>query len=181
MIYNSTILLKGVQKPIFASKVNAESIDQNWRNEKIDKGYIFKMGNISFTKGDIKFVEVRNDTVGGKEKDLEMVNFYLEEKRNRDARLKLSPHDRAKNTDFFFMLYMSSCLERPTEEIYAKVREVQEDFFRMNPKRTVCDFNVLKLFLKVNERARKNHFANGGLRLAEKAIFRDMQLAGQVK
>ena len=126
-------------------------------------------------------MEVRNDTLGGEEKDSDMSKFYFEEKKNREARLKLSAHDRAQNTDFFFMLYMSSCLERPTEETCQKVREVQERFFEINPQRTLCDFITLKPLLKVDDKAKKNHFANGGLRLAEKAIFRDMQLSGQLK
>jgi hypothetical protein len=186
MTYNSTITLKGITKPIIVSKTNAETIQTIFANSGIEPDFVVTVGKQSFRKGDIKFVDIVADGDDSRKWDATMHEFYDEERVEREKFLKLPVEARAKRLDMFFYLYKIAMKVEPTTEILNKAYEVQLEFFKANPQRTLCDFNVLKALIPnlVDESSlkmwdtSKTMFREVYLRLVEKAIFRDMQLGG---
>lgn len=188
MTYNSSVTLRGVNKPIIASHSTASGVQKIHMDDKIDRNFVISIGNQSFSKGDIKYVDVQNDGDDSRANDQSMKDFYDEEKTKRNALVNKSPEYKASLLDMFKYLYKIAMDEEPTQEIMDKALKIQSDFFASNPKRTLCDLHLLKRLipeLRVPAPTMRNefkvHLKESYIHTCEKAVYRDMQLAGQIR
>ncbi len=189
MTYNSTIVLKGMQKPIFASKINALSVQKTLSDNAIPFDFVIQIGNQSFRKGDIKFVEVINDGDDSRKNDEYMHEFYDNERKEREYLVAKTAEYKASKLDIFLYLYYFATNNNPTSEVLEKAKQIQFNFFKDHPKRTLCDLHLLKEAIPGLDHNTPNAvfketavlFRTAYFRLVEKAVYRDMQLSGQLK
>lgn len=173
------IIIRGITKPIMTSKSNALQVKKMLEDASILPSHIFSFDKSTFKKSDIKFIEIVNDSVAGEEREIERNKFYDEERMRYNIQSVKTPEQKSIETDFFKLIYFCSCRKEPTQEILDKVIYTQKIFFEQNPRRTLCDYSVLKDCID-KDISKLTIFHDGGLRLVEKALFRDMQLAGQI-
>ena len=173
-------MIRGVNKPIITSKSNAEEIDRIWRDKDTDSRHVFRVSTQSFSKSDIKFIDIIPDSAGVEERNREMEEFYESEKKLYAKESAWPVETKARHYDFFRFLFMSCCGRYPTDEEQQKAYPIQHKFFTENPKRRLCDFYLLSPIIprKYDD---LTLFNLGGINLAERAIYRDMQLSGHFK
>jgi hypothetical protein len=182
---NSTINLKGIGKPLYVSKASAEKIQNIYHDKNIPKEFAIKVGNQSFSKGDIKYIEVNSDGSQSQVNDNEMTNFYKNEMSDRESLVKKSPEYKAGLLDMFFYLYKNATMKEPSQETLDEAKEVQLQFFKENPRRTLCDVYLLKkLIPKVNSYSPNSLWDETEMRLrpayfkaVEFAVLRDMEMS----
>lgn len=186
---NSYIQLKGVREQIFVKASEALKVKEMWEDNSVEYHHVINVGNTSFTKGDIKMVVSNNDKTKGEIWDGVMKDFYDEERRNRNALANKSAESKANMLDMFFQLHKIALKQEPNKETMDMAYKVQLDFFMRNPRRTLCDAHLLKALIPglVPESSSKlwdsaiSMYREAYFRLVDKAIFRDMQLSGQLE
>ncbi len=176
---NSIIILRGVKKEVHVTRREAEQIDAVYNDKEYPDDYGFQIGNISFRKGQINFIEINPDATDSSKNDDRMRKFYEDEKKLYADESSWSVEKKAANTDFFAMVFLCSCGRLPDEAERAKASEIQREFFSTHPHRRLCDF-YLYIPITPKDFSKLGIFHEGGLRVAAKALFRDMQLAGQI-
>lgn len=174
-MFNSTIYLRGVPKPIFSSKANAQSVQKIFDDKSFTPDYVVHIGNQSFRKSEIKYIVIENDGNKAIENDRDRDEFYREERANYEKNSRLSAKEKAQKLGLFELLCKSAGMQI-NQELKDKAIEAQESFFTKNPHRTVCDFAVLKPFIQ-KDKSKYTEWAGGGIKLAELAIYRDIQLS----
>jgi hypothetical protein len=183
-MFNSTILIRGVQKPLFVSYAAALETQKIFNDKSIPSEQPISVAGKSFRKSDIKYIEIEKDGNRAVMWDELTIQFYQDEKVNHANLSKQSPEAKARMLDMFSVFYKTATKNDPTPEILEQAYQAQLQFFKDNPTRTLCDVSVLKsLILKLdhshsgnwselNERLRESFF-----RLVERAVVRDMQLS----
>lgn len=177
---NSTISIVGIKTNILVSKSSAESVNKIWKDKSLPNDYILSIGQTSFKKGNIRFVDIKPDGTEAQHNEEDRAKFYNEERKNHAFNSNLSAEVKSEKTDMFEMVHIAMTGNKCSQETLSKVKEIQKDFFTKNPKRVLCDFQLLKPLIRT-DLGKVTPFSVGGLRLTEMAIFRDMQLSGQIK
>lgn len=179
---NSILQLIGQKQNILLTQDQATQVESVFSDGDIPSEFVIRLTNpaLSFKKGNIRFIEVNKD--GGKTDDNEknFQDFYEEERERRKKYMSWTKEYLASHTDIFEGLYKISCGEDAESEDIEKAREVQLKFFRENPQRTLCDLYLLKPLIPMKV-STIDVWQSGFFRLAEKAVFLDMQLSGQFK
>lgn len=176
MIYQSQILLRTITTPVTMSRHNAEFVSKIFSDEKIGSDHTIRIDRFAFRKGEIRSIQVFPDLQENtQEKDTQ--SFYKQESDRRQTLLKLSPKARAQITDMFAYMFKFAVGEFPNEENLRQARATQEQFFVLNPKRTICDANrLLPLIPKIKGR-KVSDYEQAYFNVIERAIMRDMQLS----
>lgn len=182
MTNNSILQLIGQKSNIFLSESQATQVDNIFSDNSISPDFVIRLKNpsISFKKGAIRTIEINTDLNKHADKEKSMGEFYEEEKNNRIKYLLFTKEKLSSFTDIFEGLFKVSSGENPSQEDINKAKEIQLKFFRENVNRTLCDLHLLKPLIPMR-RQMISPFSNSFFRLAEKAVFRDMQLSGQLK
>lgn len=180
MTYNSIISLRGINKQLIVSYSYAIEIQKIFNNKEITSDYPITIGKQSFRKGDIKYIEIINDGDDSRKWEESNKEFYAQEKIEYERLIKTTAEYRGGLLDIFSYLYKFSSGNFPSEETLRKANEIQTEFFKKNPKRRLCDLYLLKSLIPMNN-TKPNSFEHGYFRIVEKAVFRDMQLSGQLK
>lgn len=178
---NSIICLIG-RKNVIVSKKEAEQVKKILEDQYVEADYLISLQKISFRKGSVRSVEVLPDAPNYQSSsDSQMRDFYDEEKKMVEKESAYSADVKSKHLDFFEMIWWCSCGEKEVpEDIKQKTIKIQYDFFTKNPKRRFCDLHLLRPIIKMRQ-GKFNQYALNGLILADKVVFRDMQLAGHFK
>jgi hypothetical protein len=135
MSFNSRIYLKGLQKALVTSKVNAEAVDRVFHDKNATPDFPIKIGSQSFTKSQVKLVEIASDGSAEESHENDRAAFYEEEKKQR-AELVAKPAEyKAGLLDMFFYLYKFTTGDEPTAEKLSEARSIQHRFFIANPQR----------------------------------------------
>jgi len=179
-MYNSILQLIGQKKDIPVSKAIALAIQTILEDKTKDGEFVINIKGMTFRKSSVRFVEIHNDGNAKVNSDEDMRKFYDEEKLNRIKYLSWTKEKLGSYTDIFEGLYkISSGVEAPLEVIQ-KAKEVQTKFFKENSMRTLCDLYLLKPLILMNA-GHIDVWESGFFRVAEKAVYRDMELSGQLK
>ncbi len=183
---NSTLQLKGVREQINVTRSEAINIKKIWEDNSVPFDFKLTVGHYTFPKSDIKLIIEQSDT--GRKESMEEDHrlFYENERKSHDTLAKQSPEQKAHMLGMFEGFYKIATTEEPTQEIIERAYEVQLDFFKKHPLRTLCDAHILKSLIpglvhESNDGKVPNSaslFRESYFNLMEKAIFRDMQLAG---
>ena len=176
---NSIINVRGLTRPILVLKKEAEAVRQIFEEPKYPESYIIRVNRYAFRKGDIKSVEISSDRLSSEKFDEEMRLSVEEEKRERAKVLKLSPEVRAQRLEFFRFMYRSALgpKEEPSNEKLDQARRIQSDFFKANPRRTVCDPRLFKSIIGNPGGIMLNAWQSAGFRIVEAVASRDMYLS----
>lgn len=186
---NSTVKVRGLEEDIAATYSEAETIKKIWEDKTKDPGYIIHIGKTSFQKKDIRLVILRADRDQKASNDLDRTEFYNEERKDHYRISKLKPEEKAKFLDLFDLLYFCATNIRPTPaEVRKQAYDIQLQFFKENPARNICDAHLLKALvqeIKNNDAYKLFDQAplmlrQAGMKIIERAIYRDMQLSGQI-
>jgi hypothetical protein len=177
---NSIVCLIG-RKNVVVSRYEAEQVKKIIENDSIQGDYLISLKKISFRKGSVRSIEVEPDSPSNQSsQDMKMREFYDEEKKMVEKETSYSPEVKSKYMDFFNFLWYCSCSEKEVpREITEKAQKIQYDFFLKNPNKRFCDPNLFRPIMKMNS-SLWNMYSSNGLKLADKTIYREMQLAGEI-
>lgn len=175
------VQIKGTREPFLVDGEKGKPILQDWLNYKQGKGknLAFSVDGFHGSLADIKYIheqkEPKRENVGK-----ETNQKYLAE---RQAKLKLSPEERAKQTGFFELAYFGMKGERELPAtLKEKVIEAQTAFFKENPNRTLADITYPKLKellwpivdSKTEQQAQARKVT---MNIVEKSLWNDMSVA----
>lgn len=179
---NSILQLIGQKQNILLTYDQACQVESVFSDGDIPDDFVIRLQNpsMSFKKGAIRTIEVAEDGSKKEENEKKFQDFYEQERQRRREYLSWPKERLASNTNVFEGLYKISSGKSATLEDIEKAKEVQLIFFRENPNRTLCDLYLLKPLIPMKV-SRIDRWQSGFFRLAEKAVFRDMQLSGQFK
>lgn len=176
---NSTIHLKGIDKQLVVKRHEARKIKEIWEDKSIPFDFVISIANISFPKSQIKLVIEESDVSSHDANDQDLKKFYEDERKRRDILVKQTPEQKAKRLDMFSYLYKFASNVDADEQVLKSAFGIQLSFFTEKTDRTLCDvYLLLPLIPKRN--VRPNGWENGYFRFVERAVFRDMQLCGQL-
>jgi len=177
MIYQSLIHRKGNEKAIPVSEAAARQIADIFNDKKIDGDHPINLGNkIYFRKGQIREIEIHPDLEKPRTEE-QFSDFYAEERANYLQRQKWSIEARAKELYVFEHLYELSTGNKPDEATREQCRLAQVEFFKQNPKRTVCDPSAFKHLIPIVRSVKLNIWQSGFFQIIERAVYRDIQLS----
>lgn len=145
----SKIKIKGVGY-VDIQNSDARYLDKVWQDDSVDGDQKLIFGNHHILKNDIGgFIhEEENSTKNKRHEDTyeEHRRAYLEWRR---AVLAKTPFERGQSLSFFSLVYSSvNPGEEAPEDIKARVKSLQEAFFRANPKRCLPDLMIYKPIFK---------------------------------
>lgn len=126
------IYIKG-RKPEKVTEKLALQIKAIHEDDNIEWSRVIGFRNFSIRKEDIRSVVIHDEDDAQKEA-IESGKKYvtdlgLEHQKNIDALFKLSPQERAKNTEYFAMFFVALTDQQPNEDERLAAVKAQEDFF----------------------------------------------------
>ena len=179
-----------MREQISVSRSEAIKVKTLWEDKSVHFDFVINIAKVSFTKGDIKMIVIEPYETGKAEYwDKLMKEFYDEEKINHRNLSAKSAEYKASLLDMFSYMFEAAAKKRPSKEALDMAHSVQLGFFTENPRRTICDAHLLKDLIGKLIAESSPHLWDSAVssyrecyfRLVDKAIFRDMQLSGQLQ
>lgn len=182
MTKNSILQLVGQKQDIHLFKEQAKSVEDIFSDGSIPPDFVIRLKtpSMSFKKSSIRLIEVNSDTNSHDALQKGRDDFYEEERTKRKRYLSWTKEKLASYTHIFEGLYKISSGKEATDIEINKAREIQLNFFKENTQRTLCDLYLFKPIIPMTQ-STTDIWQTGFFRLAEKAVFRDMELSGQLK
>lgn len=178
MTKNSLIYLQALRVPIIVSFKEAESIQVMHEDNNVAKDAVLHIGNRTFTKGQIKYVEINPDGSKGESWGKVVQEDNAKGWDERLKFLKMSIEAKSEHLDMFHYLFKFSTGRVPTAVEMKKAQIVQLAFYKANPKRMICDFNLLSPIIPKQEmKSSILKMEMGYIRFLEQALLNDMRLS----
>jgi len=147
----ATIILKGTQKEIECTVVQAESINK-LKEQRADPKTMLNISGVSVELGDIRYA--MTDRAFDKELIAEEKQSENDEHYNRvvkeynnfiEKRCYLSVEEKSKDVKLFETLYFGVKNKKLTEEQKEYVSKMQREYFEKNPRHPYAKVNYFKL------------------------------------
>lgn len=164
--------------PLIVSEKDAREVQELHESKDVSKDAVLHVGNKTFTKAQIKYVEINPDGSRGEAWGKIIQEDNSKGWQERQVFLKQSPEAKAKELDMFFYAVKFATGRVPSDVEMKKAEIAQLAFFKANPKRMLCDFNLLSPIIPKQEmRASILKMEMGYFRFVEQALLNDMRLS----
>jgi len=156
----------------------AKSLQEDWEKwMKSDRktNHFVKVGTWSGHISDIAAIDLKTDVRPSEKEDRshKINKEYLQE---RNAKLKLSPENRAKSTSMFELLYRAMTGQEANKKEVDQAKKLQADFFNSNPKRTLPNPTIFKAIIP-RKREDISLFESRAMYAIELAVSQDIRYA----
>lgn len=178
---NSLVYIQARQVPIIVSFAEATEVQRVHADKTLDNKEIIWIDNKTFTKGQIKYVEVLHDGSRNERWNETILKNNEEGFETRRKFLLMSPEEKARELEPFKLLYKCSTGNDAGVDDLIKAEVAQVEFYRNNPDRMICDFSILKALIpKEKQLTAINRWYAGGLRFLEEAYREDFKYEKRV-
>ena len=143
MTYNSFIILKAIRQPIILSEREAMTIKKDYDDDSVPENHRFDLKFKSFSKSEIKYIEIVKDGSSGESWNARIHDENVKGWEKRQEFLRKTPEDKAKHLDMFRYMFKISTDREPTPVELKRAELAQLEFYKENPTRTICEFNLL--------------------------------------
>ena len=174
------IIIRGRREPIECHYDVAKRIKADWGNVSIPQSQIMEVGEATFTKGDLKIVDLANNEnqksedikdKGVKQREEDNLDYM----RDRNEIAGQTPENRAERIEMFRLLCWAHGMV-PTNEQESEAKRIATKFFAANPRRIRCDPKYWKHLMPEKESG-VAEWADGAMRAVEGAVAKDHEIA----